>query len=174
MVETIVLCQMPFAWVCQQQFENIYHDCSFWCEGWKSNEMHWNLSAATHTIHILHQNHCLFSAGRICQFSNTFYRWSTTMSEHANDYLSFCMERRGKAINLADTHARKKSDPGLEVGRSKATCHQIDPPVGQADDDMPTGLWHQPVTRRDVNRVRVQNYKWKRLKTPCKYKYINI
>ena len=166
MVETIVLCQMPFAWVCQQQFENIYHDCSFWCEGWKSNEMHWNLSGATHTLHILHQNHCLFSAGRICQFSNTFYRWSTTMSEHANDYLSFCMERREKAINLADTHARKKSDPGLEVGRSKATCHQIDPPVGQADDDMPTGLWHQPVTRRDVNRVRVQNYKWIRLKTP--------
>ena len=54
----------------------------------------------------------------------------------------------------------------LEGQRSKATCHQIDPPVGQADDDMPTGLWHQPVTRRDVNRVRVQNYKWKRLKTP--------
>ena len=96
------------------------YDCSFWCEGWKSNEMHWNLSGATHTLHILHQNHCLFSAGRICQFSNTFYRWSTTMSEHANDYLSFCMERREKAINLADTHARKKKRPWLGSWKVKS------------------------------------------------------
>ena len=68
------------------------------------------------------------------------------MYVHANDQIFVKPERKTGKSNKSCAHVWKKR-PWL--GRSEATCHQIDPVTRQpvvAGGDMPTGLWHQKVT----------------------------
>ena len=90
--------------------------------------MHSNPSTTVHhsTLHQGKVAHCLFLTDQICQFSNAFCRWSTTMLRTMQMIRLFVIsvyQRREKAINLALLCVEKKRP---WRGRSKATCHQID------------------------------------------------
>ena len=93
--------------------------------------MHSNPSTTVHhsTLHQGKVAHCLFLTDQICQFSNAFCRWSTTMLRTMQMIRLFVIsvyQRREKAINLALLCVEKKRP---WRGRSKATCHQTDPRV---------------------------------------------
>ena len=78
---------------------------------------------------------------------------------YANDQLFVKPERKTGKSNKSCAHVWKKR-PWL--GRSEATCHQIDPVTRQpvvAGGDMPTGLWHQPVTGCHIKGRKTKLYK---------------
>ena len=77
---------------------------------------------------------------------------------YAHDQIFVKPERKTGKSNKSCAHVWKKR-PWL--GRSEATCHQIDPVTRQpvvAGGDMPTGLWHQPVTGRHIKGSKTKLY----------------
>ena len=164
---TICLCQIPSAWVCQEQhIENIYQDCSssgLWadciakynivlqsiekyCRGllWTMgearhiesqwNEMHSNPSSLSLCTWYCSPSEWkvasrLFLAGTICQF---VLFCIATINHHAcmyaHDQIFVKPERKTGKSNKSCAHVWKKR-PWL--GRSEATCHQIDPVTRQ-------------------------------------------
>ena len=102
----------------------------------------------------------LILADTICQFVLFFI---ATINHHAcmyaNDQNFVKPERKTGKSNKSCAHVWKKR-PWL--GRSEATCHQIDPVTRQpvvAGGDMPTGLWHQPVTGCHIKGRKTKLYK---------------
>ena len=102
----------------------------------------------------------LILADTICQFVLFFI---ATINHHAcmyaNDQNFVKPARKTGKSNKSCAHVWKKR-PWL--GRSEATCHQIDPVTRQpvvAGGDMPTGLWHQPVTGCHIKGRKTKLYK---------------
>ena len=128
----IYFCQIPPAWVCQKQFENIYQDCSF--NDGQSIESQWNAKfkskrSSASSIR-MHQNAerllsvCFRQIGFLT-FQTLFIGDQPQCRSMQMIRLFVILEWKTWKSNKSCTHVRGKKRPWR--GRSKATCHQIDP-----------------------------------------------
>ena len=84
---TIYFCQIPSAWVCQKQFENIYQDCSL---NGRSIESQWNAFKSKQNCASLH-----IASGKGCSLSvfdgsdlSVFKRFLSLINYHAQNHAS--------------------------------------------------------------------------------------